>query len=170
MRPPADLFDEQPAEALDRFIDAKKPPAKKRSFKLARHVIETAQREMDERAASGNWENARGVHLVALYRWLHQNVYGIEPLELDGAEWARASVVANRFCAEQFGSDFGACVEFMRWAWKREQWKENQRATRDPNKTIDSFRIGWRYQFSPRLVTDYRIGLARSNGAATARA
>jgi len=157
--PPVDLFDPvemTPAAQQFDAIGQKERP--KRKFRLAPKAIEKAKREMDERAASNDWENARGVHLVALYAWLHLAVYQVEPAEMNAVEWASASVVAQKFCVAQFEGDFAACVEFLRWTWKRESSIEARRR----NGTVtNDFRITWRYQFSAKLVTDYRIDKAR---------
>jgi hypothetical protein len=170
MKPPDDLFDDLPveqptrrsaaAEQFARLADAKQEQIDRRhhkGFKLAPTAIAKARREMDEMADSAVWTSARGVHLVALYSWLHVAVYGIEPVELDGREWALASVLAQRFCAANFGGDFAECVEFMRWVWKREAGREEYRRAQKQSGQ----RIGWRLQFGAALVTDWRVDRAR---------
>jgi hypothetical protein len=169
MKPPADLFDDLPfapptksgsaAEQFARMADAKQEQIDRRpkGFKLSPTSIAKAKREMDAMADAGAWTSARGVHLVALYSWLHVAIYGVEPAELDGREWALASVLAQRFCATNFEGDFGDCVEFMRWVWKREASREEYRRTQKQS----GGRIGWRLQFGAALVTDWRVDRAR---------
>jgi hypothetical protein len=115
-------------------------------FQLAPRSISKAKGEMDAMSDSGVWTSARGVHLVALYSWLHTAVYGVEPAELDGKAWALASVMAQRFCAQHFEGDFAGCVEFMRWCWKREASREEWRRAHHNGGA----RIAWRLQFSAR--------------------
>jgi|HubBroStandDraft_5_1064220.scaffolds.fasta_scaffold22501_1 hypothetical protein len=170
---PAGMFDAPersltPAEAQFAAIGEKKKP--KRSFSLAPATIAKAIAEAEEMAKTGDWDAARGVHLVALYAAMHRLVYGVAAEELDGTgrgtqavkkaqlEWAVASKAAQAFVAEQFAADFGEAVEFVRWAWKREQAREKKRRE---GGAKDDFRIGWRYQFGARLATDYRLAAAR---------
>lgn len=169
---PPGMFDpvEHVPSAAERQFDAiGAKPKKRRGFALAPAAIAQATAEAEQMAKSGDWDAARGVHLVALYAQMHRLVYGVAAEELDGAgrgtaavkkaqlEWAVASKAAQAFCAEQFGADFGDAVEFVRWAWKREQWREKKRRE-NPG---DDFRIGWRYQFGAKLATDYRLAVAR---------
>jgi hypothetical protein len=168
-----DAVDAPPRTALEQqaeLIAAK--PRRVRAFGLAPAAIRKAGEETAAMASTGAWDGARGVHLVALYAWLHQQVYGVEAGELSGVgqgsaavkaaqvEWAAASVSAQKFCAKEFGGEFAECVEFMRWAWRREEAVEKKRRS---GESTSDFRMGWRYQFSARLATDHRIAAARKH-------
>ena len=170
---PLDLFapiegPKREKSAAEEQFDALAGKAPKRKqFALSSSTISKASVEADAMATAGTWDGARGVHLVALYAWMHREVYGVEASELSptsGAgqkEWALAGVLAQRFCAQNFGGEMAECVEFMRWAWKREQFKERKRRNGEARAEDQGFRMGWRLQFSARLATDYRVDRAR---------
>lgn len=100
------------------------------------------------------WEDASAVHLVALYEYCHELVYGEAPLELDNNEvWKLATFAAARMVKRHFDGDAAAAMEFVRWTWQRER---SRRAWRE-KKGVTSTRLGWRLQFRDDMVTDYRI-------------
>ena len=109
---------------------------------------------------SGDWDAATGMHLVALYEFCHREVYGVEPLELgaDAKAWYSASSAAERLVKNFFEGDYGRCVSFVHWIWRREEGREKWR--REQNR--DGGRIGWRLQFSASAVSDYRVHGARN--------
>lgn len=107
---------------------------------------------------SQDWATATPGHLVALYAWCHAQTYRVEPAELeDGREHALACVHVRRFVDQQFGGKVEPAVDFLKWAWRREGERERWRV--ENGKA--GGRIGWRLQFSPSLMTDYKIALAR---------
>lgn len=119
-----------------------------------------ARAEVRVMLADGCFDEARPTHLVALYEWCHEQVYGVLPAELaQGETWKHATFAASKLVATEFRGDIKATVEFIRWTWRRERWREGKRR----EGTSESVgRIGWRLQFVQRhLVTDYRIDLAR---------
>ena len=108
-------------------------------------------------AKAGDWGDATGMHMVALYGFMHQEVYGFEPLELDKKAWASGAKHALRCCEKFFGADYGALAEFMRWCWKREIERETWRKANQR----DGARLTWRWQFAAQLVSDYRVHAQR---------
>src|SRR3974390_61418 len=166
---PSDFFADAPlvderhsaaAESFDRMGEAgagRIERRRSRGFKLSLRNIDKARTEMDEMSSTGDWSSARGVHLVALFAWLHLGVYQVECGDLDAGEWARASAIAQRFCAESFGGDFNACVEYVRWCWSREVGREKWR--RENGRSGGRLSCG--LVFSNRLLTDYRIDKSR---------
>ena len=145
------------AEALSELV-GKMKPKRARGPSLVK-----ARVEVRAMLADGDFSNARPTHLVALYEWCHEQVYGVRPLEMEqGDNWKMAVFAAARLVKHEFRDDMAATVEFVRWTWRRERWREGKR--RETNQAIGSVgRIGWRLQFVQRhLVTDYRIDLARS--------
>jgi hypothetical protein len=127
-------------------------PRRRARPKARANVMEAAREGVAEMAASGDWSGATGDHLVALYAWLHRQVYGVECEELDAQDWWLARSAAVRLASTHFGDDYDRAVVFMRWVWKREQRDEEWRRKNDKMGR----RIGWRLQFSAQLVTDYR--------------
>lgn len=115
----------------------------------------------DLEALNGSrWDKAEPRHLVALYAYLHGQVYGVEPEELtkDPLAWLGCLSAATKLLREEFGDDPVAAVEWVRWVWVREKRGCNRRAK--VGETSD-FRIGWRYMFCRRgLLVDYRRALA----------
>lgn len=117
----------------------------------------------DLEALNGSkWQKAEPRHLVALYAYLHEQVYGVAPEELTRAplEWLGAVSAATKLLREEFGDDPVQAVEWVRWVWVREKRGCDRRAK--VGETSD-FRIGWRYMFCRRsLVVDYRRALAQA--------
>lgn len=135
--------------AAKRAAAPKRPPGKKQ--------IERARAEALRRGESGEWDGATGAHLLEMYAWLHEQVYGVPADELTGNVWLIAARDAGLFLKREFAGDAGKCVSFMRWAWKREEAREAWR--RENGK--EGGRIGWRLQFSRQLLTDYKLDRAR---------
>lgn len=102
------------------------------------------------------FEGTSAVHLVALYEYCHELVYGEPPLELENNEvWKLATFAAARLVKKHFDGDTDAAMEFVRWTWQRER---SRKAYRE-RKGIASTRLGWRLQFRDDMVTDYRIAM-----------
>lgn len=114
--------------------------------------------EVQNRIRTGDWKGAGPQHLVALYRECHAQVYRVRPLELDdGREFAFASLEAGRMLGRDFGGSVERAIEFVRWTWTREREREEWRIREGKSGSS----IGWRLQFSAKLVTQYRVDLAR---------
>lgn len=95
----------------------------------------------------GDWTNLTPEALIGLYAHLHEVVYGVLPEEL-ADEWYPAFSMAKKFF--ESNKDRFPLPEFFRWVWSREK----RRRAANPES---DFRIGWRYQFSQKLVTDFRV-------------
>lgn len=96
--------------------------------------------------------------MVALYMWCHAKVYGVSAADMTGPVFFQATRLAGLFVRNQLKGDYEECVEFIRWVWGREQYREKKRKE---EKKEHANRIGWRLQFSPTLVVDYRLDKAR---------
>lgn len=133
---------------------AYKGPKRPKTQTISDSAFEKATREMSRMAASTDWSSATARHLVALYAFLHEKVYGVAPAELTSRERFFAAGAANRMLATHFDGDQGAMVAFVRWTWMRELKTE---AWRRSNNRTEGRRIGWRLQFNGSLVTDYHV-------------
>jgi hypothetical protein len=120
-------------------------------------VFNRARTEAEEMKRSRDWSGATARHLVALYDLMHEQVYGVEALELGPAERHKAMLLAGNFVKHHFGGDVEACVAFLRWVWTREMDREKWR--RENGRSGQ--RIGIRLMLSTSLLTDYRVDLAR---------
>lgn len=107
------------------------------------------------------WDVAEPRHLVALYAWCHEQVYGVAPAELVGYAWAGAVSAALALVRNEFRGDVPSAVDFLRWVWARERERESWRRRNRPDG--GGSRIGWRLQFGRAMLTDYRIYLARKH-------
>lgn len=121
-----------------------------------RHLlpVEVAVDDAKRRAASGEWAGAKGATLVGLYAFCHRLIYGLLPEELrEAPQFRAASKAAATFAHAHFDDDLGAVAAYIKWAWEREKkkhtWALRNGATRN--------RMSWRLQFSPSLLTDYKI-------------
>lgn len=146
------------AAAMEDFVKTKHPPSKTAggSKRARQNAIEQA----DEMRLSGEWpDDMRPKHLVALYAWCHEQVYGVWPSELNSAKpWLGACSAAKRLAVDEFDGDLTKVVGFLRWTWARERRFEDHRIAKFKG---GGKRIGWRLQFSRTLVTDFRLYLRR---------
>jgi hypothetical protein len=113
---------------------------------------------------SNNWSSAKPLHMVALYCWCHEKVYGVPCAELLGKGKATtaarkgAAGAAARMLQVEFNGHVEAMAKFINWVFKREvgreKWaKENNR---------DRSRMTWMVLFAGRAVlTDYRADKLR---------
>jgi len=155
--PPSGVRLVRGAKTLSEFVaERAKPHRLSAEAKLA-----AARADMKRMAESGEWDGAGGLHLVVLYEFLHREVYGVEALELDAKTRRMATSAAKSLTEKFFGGDYGATVSFMRWAWQREQGREEWRRANGR----EGGRLGWPLQFSARLVSDYRLDGERKAGA-----
>jgi hypothetical protein len=116
---------------------------------------------VSEMLRDGRWQDAEGKHFVGLYADLYFRVYGILPGDLGPKERVFASKLAGQMLAKQFDGDPGSMAKFMSWAWTREKEREGWRRSNGK----DGSRIDWRFQFSAKLVQDYRIAEARKKSS-----
>jgi hypothetical protein len=137
---------------------AHKPPKRERSKTISDSAFEKATLQMHSMAKSTDWSAATPRHILALYAWLHEKVYGVAPGELTSRERLIATGAASRMLDRDFDGDQGAMVAYVLWTWKRERATEKWRRE---NGRVEGRRIGWRLQFNGSLLTDYRIELAR---------
>jgi len=129
-------------------LDRKKP---RRSGAGSRARVEIVRSEAEELRKTKRWGEFRPSHLVALWAWLYQAVYGIapEPAELAPKAFGTAALFAGKLLKESFGGVVERMVGFMRWVWARELKMKRARP--------DGRRIGARLMFSPALVGDWRL-------------
>jgi len=129
-----------------------------KSKTISNSRMEVAAREVGVMLKTGDWQNARSIHFVALYVWLHKHTYGTEPLELTPACRLHCAGLVVRILEQHFRDDPGALADFVRWVWAREIGRKRA----NPDKPT-TWRIGWRQQFSAGyLLTDYRTHLAQT--------
>ena len=139
--------------SLDEWA-AKAPKKKKGLRSAARQDVASSIAEADQMRAASDFTAARPRHFVGLYALFHNHVYGVAPSELSGKTWTAACLMAARILDREFGKDIDRFVSFIAWTWRREK-RAHVRASGERR------RLGWRLQFSPTLVTDYRVELAR---------
>lgn len=113
-----------------------------------------AQTEVAAFIKTREWAEAKPKHFVELYARLHGEVYGVPPLDLKSAKTVLAAAsLAAKALKEMFDGDGEELADFMRWVWVRQAHEEAQRVK---GLRSGDFRITWRYQWGPKLVTDYR--------------
>jgi len=148
-RPVSDVDEDSPLAALMADHTSGRSREQRRSpspLASALRVVEARIRD------GGGWTNAR--ELVGLYAWCHRSVYKVLPVELEAQnEFSAAARAATSMLHAHFDDDMDAAVAFVKWAWQREKGRADwaRREKKDRN------RMGWRLQFSPRHVTDYRV-------------
>lgn len=123
--------------------------------------IERATRLAEKCGETGDWSNADARTLLGLYALCHRTIYGVAPVELENvAEFRVASRAALTILHGHFSDDVVAAALFVRWCWKRE--KERAEWAKTANR--DRNRMGWRMQFSAKLVTDFLVARAARKG------
>lgn len=139
--------------SLDEFA-ARAPKKKKGLRSAARSEVDDSLEEADRMREGNDFTKARPRHFVALYALFHKHVYGVHSGELIGKTWTAACLMAARILDREFAGDVDRFVSFIAWSWRREK-RAHARSDGDRR------RMGWRLQFSPALVTDYRVQLAK---------
>lgn len=111
--------------------------------------LEAAVKDATVRAASGEWEDAGAGTIVGLYALCHQRLYGVEPIELK-TDFGMARRRVMTLLRDEFDGDVDAFVQFVRWAWLRQERRVARSGPSD-------YRMGWRVQFSSAVLTDWRV-------------
>ena len=98
------------------------------------------------------WRGATPGTLVGLFAEMHLKVYGVEDAALE-SEYAMARSSALRLSNDLGGGNAGVreAAELVRWAMSRTR-RINAR-----NGGPGDFRVTWRFLFSRRTLTDYRV-------------
>ncbi len=126
-------------------------------------AMRRARAQTEAMLQSGDWGPALGRHFVSLFMMLHEKVYGVEALEMDSRACFQAAGMAAKLQKDHFEGDPGATARFIIWVWEKERadekWRRENR--RDPGR-----RIGYRLQFGPYKVADYRRQLEWERGRA----
>lgn len=160
--PQTGLREPSAADSVDEWVGTRKPRPQGRRPRSSRQAVEKYIDDAKERASSGEWETIPpeqvGGLMAALYVICHERVYKVRPLEVMAPEaFPMAITAAAKQCRECFNSDAHLMAQYLRWVWDREserhQWRiDNGRET---------YRIGWRLQFSTTsaLFTDYSMAL-----------
>lgn len=144
--------------SLDEFVaGAPKKRAQKKGPKACAAQHEAARKEAERYAEARAWSTAAGRQFVGLYSLLHERVYGVRPDELDSPAFFAAVAAAERAIRTLGIPD--KVFEFVRWTWRREEAREQKRRDQSDG---NAFRIGWRLQFSPSMVTDFRVAQERA--------
>ena len=157
---PGDVFGEQltlGADVID-IADWANKSKRIKSKTVPNKRFTLATDEAVQRMRDGDWEGTGTLTFIGLYAYLHNAVYGCEPGELGPTERLRAAGMARRMLDRDFDGDAAAMADFMRWCWKRESDREKWR--RETGN--EGGRISWMLQFGGKLLTDYRVDLARA--------
>ena len=138
-------------EAADGSLKAKVKKKPTRTIGAAQFV--RAEHDVEEMIRSGDWSRTQPRHLVALYAIMHERIYGVEPAELGPRDCYNAAIRAAALVKREFAGDCVAAVEYMRWAWDREEgrviWREKN--GREPS------RISVWLMFSGQMLSDMRV-------------
>ena len=134
---------------------------KRKTRTIAASVYGRAVAEVREMFDSGRWEGVSARHLVAVYDVMHAETYGVEA-GLSPSDRYAATMMAAGLVRREFGGDFAIALEYMRWAWAKEERDERWRRE---NGRVDGRRLGHALMFGGRLVPDFRLYLARTGKA-----
>lgn len=168
LKPLEPIPEQQSLSGLSQWID-QTPPKKPRGKTTARSSsgYEKARAETNALATAERndpevWASAQPKHLVALYSLLHEQVYGVAPVELKDV-WKGVVSAAKGMLEKEFNGDTKAFVEFIRWTWFRERNREVKRRAEGTEGSC----IGWPLQFKSRaMLTEYRVNVVRAQESA----
>jgi hypothetical protein len=130
-----------------------KPDAPKRMPTISDSALDAALERALACARTGDWERAFPRDYVALYDHFHEAVYGIRAGELTPKARALAAALVSRVLEKDFNGDKKALGSFVIWTWTRERSKHKWRV----DSGAEPFRVSWKYAFSPRMITDWRM-------------
>jgi len=101
-----------------------------------------------------DFSDAMPGHLVALFARMHEQMYGVEAIELrQESERGNARMAAAKMLREHFDNEPHAMAGYMIWIVNREM----KRVAADPMKAA-KFRITWRFMFSnTKLLGDFLV-------------
>lgn len=136
---------------------AKPEPPKKRSKPRAgtgslKRAIDDVRDRFAVSKSDPDWTGATAATLVGLFVVMHVDIYEAnmeDIIEEVAPDWMPAVSSARRFLEKNLGGNITEAVKVMRWSWARERRKFRSGAERE-------WRMGWRYQFSLKLLNDYR--------------
>lgn len=150
-------------QSVMQFVEPvrKRKAARKAAGGVPKTRIAKAKVELEELMGAKDWRSFQPLHLVLLWAKCHESVYGVAPdAEMTAVMWRMAAMHAAKLTVQEFGGDVLEAIEFVRWTWLRERYREAM-AKRSGQPRVS--RIGWRLQFAQRyLVTDYRVDKARN--------
>ncbi len=145
------------AEECARIVGEGKPKAKTGRRAMSRATVAGLVMAANAMRVSKDWSRATPGHLVALWAWCHEQVYGVAPEEAGSpAQFGRACMRAGQLVKASFGGNVAQAVEFMRWSWAREKRRHAWRV----REGQELRRVGWALQFSSTLVGDWRVETA----------
>ncbi len=100
------------------------------------------------------WDGATPATLVGLFAAMHNDVYRIDITDELAPDWAPAVSSARRLLEKNLAGNVNEAVNVIRWSWSREKRRV------DSGEELD-WRMGWRYQFSLKLLNNYRLARHR---------
>ena len=143
--------------AVAAFLDSGPKRKRKKSEKPIMALVEEAK----VKARSGDWSDSRGKVFVGLYAICHEMVYGEISIELDRVSSVTAGArAANTALHNYFDDSPDQLVEFVKWSWEQEK-RKNSWALRNG---IERKPLSINFQFSPKLIQEYRISKRRNRG------
>jgi hypothetical protein len=141
-------------DKLDEFLNYKIVSCR---GKRGKSKVEKSFLEAKKRAEVGDWVGSTGKVFVGLYSLCYSLVYGNIPLELfKNGDFNIVSRMANKALHEYFYDDVDEFVEFIKWSWEREKFRD-AKALREG---YTRGRMVARYQFSLNYIEDYRVYLS----------
>jgi hypothetical protein len=109
--------------------------------------------ETERMMRTAKWSDAEPTHFVETFRAMHVLVYHVAAL-MPANERRKAERLAAETLREHFDNDSSTMAAFVYWTWERE-------STRAAHPSNFHRPMGWRLQFSPSLVTDWRVAMKR---------
>ena len=135
------------------------PPKKKNKPRAGTGSLKKAIDDVRDRfsvakqtSAPISWQGGDHRMLVGLFVVMHVDVYDAnmeDIIDEVAPEWMPACSSARRFLEKSLSGNLTEAVKVMRWSWAREKRKLGSGTERE-------WRMGWRYQFSLKLLNDYR--------------
>jgi hypothetical protein len=120
--------------------------------------------QVAEMRHTDDWSQARASHMLGLYEWMHEQVYGVLPAELTGKgkpvadERMKAIGAIVRMLANEFDGSITGMVDYIRWISRREL--RTEKWAKESN--VQRGRLSWYKVFGLRsLYSDFLVDRKR---------
>lgn len=118
--------------------------------------VVAAQHAMTKFRESKDWSKATAIHWVALWFWCYDATYGAPP-SMAVADWKVAACLAAKQHKSHFGEDWRQALDYMRWAWSREERNIEWRQAHEKEITP----LGYRQMFGGKFADVWRVNKQR---------
>lgn len=162
---PENFFDEEevPSKEMQALMQDQNAKAERRQKRKSRKPsmstssFERTKQEAKQMLEDDEWDKCEARHMIALYEEVHLLCYSVADASLDSQSRYKAVRTADCFVKREFSGNFAKAMAYFRWLWQRESGREKWRR----ENSREGGHLSWYAVFSGKLLTEYRLYLAR---------